>query len=82
MFTLHVKGHCSLCSLDQKSGSVKALSDEATKSWVKKYGLYPWKPFFPQCNHVAQLCIVTSAALLQSSRNGILQQEKSQSPNF
>ena len=41
MFTLHVKAHCAMCSLDQKSRSVKALSDHATKSWVIKIWTVP-----------------------------------------
>ena len=38
---MHVKRHSALCSLDHKSGSVKALSDQPAKSWVIKIWTVP-----------------------------------------
>ena len=66
MFTLHVKAHCALCSLDQKSGSVKALSDHATKSWVIKIWTVPLQtllsPMKP-CNLIMHSDLSSSFAI-------------------
>ena len=66
IFTLHVKAHCALCSLDQKSGSVKALSDHATKSWVIKIWTVPLQtllsPMKP-CNLIMHSDLSSSFAI-------------------
>ena len=82
MFTLHVKALCPLCSLDQKSGSVKALSDHATKSWVIKIWTVPLQtllsPMKP-CNLIVHSDLSSSFAIKE---NGKLQQEISYWQNF
>ena len=47
MFTLHVKAHCALCSLDQKSGSVKTYQIMQQKMGYKNMDCTPPNPSFP-----------------------------------
>ena len=82
MFTLHVKAHCPLCSLDQKSGSVKALSDHATKSWAIKIWTVPLQTLLSPMKP----CNLNMYSDLSSSfpikENGKLQPEISYWQNF
>ena len=82
MFKLHVQRHCALCSLDHKSGSVKALSDQPANSWVIKIWTVPLQtllsPMKP-CNLIMHSDLSSSFAIKE---NGNLQKEISYWQNF